>query len=156
MLNNRRLQSTRITKVKGHTDDELVRIGAVEQVDPCGNDQADSAADLGRRHVDACVIDGSFLRHVILGTLLCVVYIGSSSRSLVLSLMMTKVDLLLILRFGLLAVCLRNAKLKGVSETLLGFPGMITSGLGDGKGSQTSVSLSATWLFLALGCWVSC
>ena len=51
------MRSTRTTNVKGHADDELVRIGAVEQVDKYGNDQADSSPDLGRRHVDACVID---------------------------------------------------------------------------------------------------
>ena len=44
-------------RVKGDAVDQLVRIGAVEHIDVYGNDQADSAADLGRRHVDACVID---------------------------------------------------------------------------------------------------
>ena len=52
------VQSTRITKVKGHADDEMVRLIVVEQVDTGANDQADKAADLGRRHVGARVMDG--------------------------------------------------------------------------------------------------
>ena len=82
----------------------------------------------------------SSLRLVTLGTLLCIIYMGSSSRSLVLSLI-----LLLILWFGLLAACPKDAKLKALLETLLGFPGLMISGLEDGKGGQTLVSLSATW-----------
>ena len=100
MLDKRGLQSTRITQVKGHPDDELVRIGAVEQVNKYVNDQADSAADLGRRYVLSLT-------------------------------MMTKVVLHLIQWFGLLAACPKNAKLKGLLETLLGFPGLIVFGLED-------------------------
>ena len=89
----------------------------------------------------------AYLRLVILGTLLCMISIGSSFRSPVLSLiMMTMVVLLLILRFGLLAACPKDAKLPGPLEMLLGFPGLIISGLVDGKGGQTFVSLSKTWL----------
>ena len=57
LLAERGWLSTRITEVTGHAEDELVRIGAVEQVVEYGNDQADSAAHLGCRRVDDCVID---------------------------------------------------------------------------------------------------
>ena len=52
-----------ISKVKGHTDDEMVRRGRVRLVDKVGNDWADEAADLGRRGVDAAVTDSR--RHLV-------------------------------------------------------------------------------------------
>ena len=45
-----------------------------------------------------------------------------------------------------LAACPKDAKLQGPLETLLGIQGLIIFGLVDGKGGQTLVSLSKTWL----------
>ena len=47
----------RISKVKGHADEALVRIGTVRGLDKLGNDGADEAADFGRRRVPWWVID---------------------------------------------------------------------------------------------------
>ena len=37
-----------ISKVKGHADEEMVRLGQIREVDRIGNDLADDAADFGR------------------------------------------------------------------------------------------------------------
>ena len=47
-----------ITDVKGHADDEIVRLRVVGQIDKDGDGDADKAAELDRRHVGANVIDG--------------------------------------------------------------------------------------------------
>ena len=49
--------TVRISKVKGHADEALVRAGAVRSLDKLGNDGADEAADFGRRRVPWWVID---------------------------------------------------------------------------------------------------
>ena len=48
---------TRVTKVKGHADEEMVRSSPVRDLDREGNDKADEAADFGRRKVPERVID---------------------------------------------------------------------------------------------------
>ena len=53
----RRLVWTRVSKVKGHADEEMVASGQVRALDKVGNDQADDAADHGRRRVTGSVID---------------------------------------------------------------------------------------------------
>ena len=46
-----------ITEVKGHADESMVLDGRVREVDRLGNDDADEAADFGRRRVGNPVID---------------------------------------------------------------------------------------------------
>ena len=57
MLRIRGLGSVRISKVKGHADEAMVRIGTVRGLDKLGNDGPDEAADFGRRRVPWWVID---------------------------------------------------------------------------------------------------
>ena len=47
----------RISKVKGHADEAMVRVGAVRDLDRFGNNGADEAADFGRRRVPWWVTD---------------------------------------------------------------------------------------------------
>ena len=51
------LDAVRITEVKGHADECMVRDGGVRELDRLGNNAADEAADFGRRMVDLAVID---------------------------------------------------------------------------------------------------
>ena len=53
----------------------MVQVEVVEQVDEDGNDRADAAADLGRRHVGVWIPVGFSHRLVIAGTLLSVSFI---------------------------------------------------------------------------------
>ena len=57
MLHFLGFNTVRISKVKGHADEALVRAGAVRGLDKLGNDGADEAADFGRRRVPWWVID---------------------------------------------------------------------------------------------------
>ena len=57
MLRLRGLDTVRISKVKGHADEALVRAGTVRCLDRLGNNGADEAADFGRRRVPWWVID---------------------------------------------------------------------------------------------------
>ena len=57
MLCIRVLGSVRISKVKGHADEAMVRACTVRGLDKLGNDGADEAADFGRRRVPWTVID---------------------------------------------------------------------------------------------------
>ena len=57
MLCLRGLDTFRISEVKGHADDDLVRDGGVRDLDRLGNNGADEAADFGRRRVPWWVID---------------------------------------------------------------------------------------------------
>ena len=57
MLRTRGLGSVRISKVKGHADEAMVRAGTVRGLDKLGNDGADESADFGRRRVLWGVID---------------------------------------------------------------------------------------------------
>ena len=57
MVRFRGPESVRISKVKGHADDEMVRPGRVRAMDKVVNDLADRAADFGRRRVPQQVID---------------------------------------------------------------------------------------------------
>ena len=57
VLELRRRGTVRVTKVKGHVDAEMVRLGQVRELDKLGNDAADEAADFGRRRVDPAVVD---------------------------------------------------------------------------------------------------
>ena len=51
MLHRRGLDTVRISKVKGHADEDMVLHGRVRGEDKFGNDAADEAADFGRRSV---------------------------------------------------------------------------------------------------------
>ena len=57
MLQQRDRDTVRITKVKGHADEGMVREGGVRELDRLGNNAADEAADFGRGRVDFPVID---------------------------------------------------------------------------------------------------
>ena len=57
MILLRGVQNVKITKVKGHADDDMVAVGRVRVEDRIGNDLADRAADFGRRRVSDLVID---------------------------------------------------------------------------------------------------
>ena len=57
MLGSRGRDTVRVTKVKGHADAEMVRVGQVREIDRIGNAAADDAADFGRRRVDPAVLD---------------------------------------------------------------------------------------------------
>ena len=46
-----------VTKVKGHADEGLVAQGRVREVDRIGNNEADAAADLGRKRVHHAISD---------------------------------------------------------------------------------------------------
>ena len=51
------VQSTKVSEVKGHADDDMVAVGRVRFEDRIGNDLADRAADFGRRRVSDLIID---------------------------------------------------------------------------------------------------
>ena len=57
IVRQRGADTVRLSKNKGHVDDEIVRTGSVRAVDKVGNDLADRAADYGRRRVPELVID---------------------------------------------------------------------------------------------------
>ena len=57
MIHLRGVQSTKVSKVKGHADDDMVAVGRVRVEDRIGNDLADRAAGFGRRRVSDLVID---------------------------------------------------------------------------------------------------
>ena len=57
MVRRRGLETVRISKVKRHADDEMVRMGSVRAIDTIGNDLSDRAASFGRRRVPVQVID---------------------------------------------------------------------------------------------------
>ena len=57
MLPLRGPDTVRISKVKGHADEAMVRNDQVREADRLGNNAADEAADFGRRRVCNAVID---------------------------------------------------------------------------------------------------
>ena len=57
VLRIRGLGSVRVSKVKGHADEAMVRAGTVRGLEKLGNDGADEAADFGRRRVPWWVTD---------------------------------------------------------------------------------------------------
>ena len=57
MLRLRGLDTVRISKVKGHADEALVRAGRARDLDRLGNNGADEAADFGRGRVPWWIID---------------------------------------------------------------------------------------------------
>ena len=57
MIRTRGRETVRVTKVKGHAEDADVQQGRVRLVDQQGNAEADTAADLGRRHQSEVLID---------------------------------------------------------------------------------------------------
>ena len=70
MLRHRGWDTVRITCMKGHADERMVRDGGVREQDRVGNNAADEAADFGRRRVDFPVIDArrNFAGFVVGGT----------------------------------------------------------------------------------------
>ena len=57
MLEMRGRNTVRVSKVKGHADEGMVREGRVRELDRIGHNAADEVADFGRRRVDFPVID---------------------------------------------------------------------------------------------------
>ena len=57
MVQRRSVRSVKISKVRGHADDDVVAVGGVRVEDRVGNDLADRAADFGRLRVSDLVID---------------------------------------------------------------------------------------------------
>ena len=57
MIRTRGRETVRVTKVKGHADDADVQSGRVRLEDELWNAEADTAADLGRRHQSEVLID---------------------------------------------------------------------------------------------------
>ena len=57
MIRTRGRDTVRVTKVKGHAKDDDVQHGRVRLLDRQGNIEADTAADLGRRHQTEVLID---------------------------------------------------------------------------------------------------
>ena len=57
MIQLRGVQSTKVSKVKGHADDDMVAVGRDRVEDRVGNDFADRSADFGRRGVSDLIID---------------------------------------------------------------------------------------------------
>ena len=56
MIRTRGRETVRVTKVKGHAEDEDVHFGRVRLEDQLGNSEADTAADFGR-HQSEILID---------------------------------------------------------------------------------------------------
>ena len=57
MIRTRDRETVRVTKVKGHAEDIDVQQGRVRLEDQVGNAEANTAADLGRRHQSEVLID---------------------------------------------------------------------------------------------------
>ena len=57
ILEMRGRETVRVTEVKGHADEGMVRDGGVRELDRLGNNAGDEAADFGRRRVDFPVVD---------------------------------------------------------------------------------------------------
>ena len=76
MIRTRGRETVRVTKVKGHAEDVDVQQGRVRLVDQQENAEADTAADLGRRHQSEVLI---YARRWLLTAriLLCWMCIGS-------------------------------------------------------------------------------
>ena len=55
ILELRESDTARVTKVKGHADEEMVQFVPVQELDRLGNNASDEAADCGRRRVDPTV-----------------------------------------------------------------------------------------------------
>ena len=51
LVQHRGRHSTQINKVKGDADESMVALGRVREIHRVGNDEADAAADMGRRCV---------------------------------------------------------------------------------------------------------
>ena len=56
-LHSRGRGTTLVSKVKGHADEGLVVLGRVREVDRFDNNEADAAANLGRRRVHGSITD---------------------------------------------------------------------------------------------------
>ena len=107
MIHLRGVQSTRVSKVKGHADDDMVAVGRVRVEDRISNDLADRAADVGRRRVSDLIID--VRRRFLSACFSWYPVVLELHRSLLLSLvllsmMMVVLGLLCILQFGLVEV----------------------------------------------------
>ena len=57
IVHSRGRGTTFVSKVKGHADEGLVAMGRVREVDRIGNNEADAAADMGRRRVHDSITD---------------------------------------------------------------------------------------------------
>ena len=79
MIRTRGRDTVRVNKVKGHAEDVDVQLGRVRLLDQRGNSEADTAADLGRRHQSEVLfglLDVGYSRLGVIGTLFCLICIG--------------------------------------------------------------------------------
>ena len=160
MLHRRGLDIVRISKVKGHADDDMVLYGRVRREDKLGNDAADEAADFGRRRVSPAVIDArrNLSGSVVAGTLSFLTFIVFSLLFLVLwSILMVVVVLLLILLSGLLVLFIRGVGWFMRFGTGLFCPGHLVCGTRNGFRFQLLRSVLRILLFglILLVSWLS-
>ena len=57
MVRNGGRGNTQVSQVKGHADEGMVALGRVREIDRTGNNEADAAADMGRRRVHGSITD---------------------------------------------------------------------------------------------------
>ena len=57
ILEQRERDTVRVTKVNGHADEEMARVGQVRELDRLGDNAVDEAADFGRRRAGHAVVD---------------------------------------------------------------------------------------------------
>ena len=57
MVRSRGRGNTLVSQVKGHADEGMVALGRVREVDRIGNNEADAAADMGRRRVHDSIMN---------------------------------------------------------------------------------------------------
>ena len=109
MIHARGPDTVRVTKVKGHTTEADVEQGRVRMEDRLGNDEADTAAGLDRRHPieDVDVLDAREFWYPIMLQLHRFMVAVSGS----LSIMMVGVGRLLISLYGITGVGKSNARL---------------------------------------------
>ena len=136
MLRLRVLDTVRISKVKGHADEALIRAGGASDLDRLGNNGPDEAADFGRRRVPSWIIDArrnfsgvcARWRPLVLGLhrFFLMPLLG------LLSIRMVSLVLLWTLWFGLRVVPRRGAVLFMLFVIVPFFLGLLESGMGNG------------------------
>ena len=161
MIQLRGAQSLKITKVKGHADEDMVAVGrAVRVEDRVGNDLADRAADFGRRRVPGPVIDVRWRFLSACSTLYPIVLDlhRFSLPLLVLRLMMmVKLGLPCIPLFGPVGDQLRFVRFVFLLGSLLGFLALLVfEGMGQLVGLLSRlVMVTLVFGHILLGSWLS-
>ena len=131
----RGFDTVRISKVKGHANEDMVVDGRVRDLDLLGNRAADEAADFGRRRVLVHVIDArrNLVGFVTDGILLFVIFIVFLLLLLgLLLILMMAVVLRQTLLFGVLVLCPKGPRLLMLFVTLPFCLVPLVSGMGVG------------------------